>query len=654
MMMRLRGGALVLMALCACATGEQDESAAATFGGDDVIRLLPDSVSSSYLSAGPDGQIVYSLVVDGRLNIFVADSNGTNPRHMSRGVWDQNPRWSPDGQWIAFNREVNGWDVIAVSADSGTERVLVSTPAGERLIGWLPDNSGVVYFKFGQRTELWTATLDGRTTRFVDFEGSVYGVVSPDGQLIAYESLEKGQHTLWLHNLTTNTTKQLTTDGYEFFAGPFAWSPDSRRVLFVSQRTGTADVWSIDVSSGESRQLTLDVRDDFAPAYSPDGRYVAFLSTRGGQTDAWVVADTGGEATRVSDDAAIEYAVEWTRDGTSLLVSGDDGRSHAYLASLDGSAPRRMVNEPTMETDVKLSADGSRIVYTSRDGANLDVRTALVSTGVSTLVAGGPTREYAPDISPDGQRVVFVSNRAGNPDLYVAPTGGGDAVRLLDWSSSESSPTWSPDGQWIAFYSSKESDGDVWLVSADGRDARRLTTTGAFPDNGPPIRWSSDSRHVMYTSPAADSGATVHLVEAQTARVQSIVSGQFFAGYFWPGDSLVSVARFDDGMSRLELRRVADGALVRSLSPTAGKSYESFGLPSPDGRHVALSQFTFQNNDYRPVVRSLTDMTSRVLMNLRGNTTSMWWMPDSKGVVFTAATEVPVMYRRRFVAPRQE
>lgn len=652
MMRKLCGAVLALGALCACTTGEQDDGPATSLSSPDVIKLMPDSSSTSTLAAGPNGQIVYSRVVDGRANVFVADSNGDNPRRVSSGVWDTGPRWSPDGRWIAFERELNGWDLIAVPADSGPERVLVSTAAGERLIGWLPDNSGVVFFRSGQRFELWTSTLDGHTARLVDVEGSVYGMISPDGQLVAYQLVDKGRNTLWLLNLATNATRQLTTDGYEFFPPqPGAWSPDSRRVLFVSRRSGTDDVWSIDVTSGETRQLTRDVRDDFAPQYSPDGRYVSFLSTRGGQTDAWVVADTGGEATRISDDPAIESAVEWTRDGTSLLVWGDNGRSHAYLASLDGSAPRRLVNERTTETEVTLSADGSRIVYTALDGANRDVRTALVASGVSTLVAGGPTQEMSPDISPDGKQVVFVSNRAGNLDLYVAPTEGGDAVRLLDWESSEYNPTWSPDGQWIAFYSSKESDRDVWLVRPDGSDARRLTTTGVYPDGRLSIRWSSDSRLVMYTSPAADGGSAVRLIEVPTGRVRTVASGQFFAGYFWPGDSLLSVSRFDDGMSHLELRRVDDGALVRALSPSEEQTYELFGLPSPDGRHVALSQFTFEDNDYQPVVRSMTDSSSRVLMNLRGNTTSMWWMPDSKGVVFTAATEVPIMYRRRFVGP---
>lgn len=338
MMRYLLAGAVVLGALCACSKGGQDAGVATAPSTADVINLIPDSVSQYNATAGPDGRVVYMRMFNGNSNIFVADSNGASPRRLTDGVWDFDPRWSPDGKWIAFSRETNGNDVLVVPADSGAERVLVSTAAREQLVGWLPDNSGVVYQKLGQRNELWTATLDGKTARLVDANGSVRGMISPDGQLVAYELLDKGRSTLWLRSLATKSTRQLTTEGYERIPdAPGIWSADSKRVLYVSRRSGTADVWSVDVSSGTTVQLTRDVRDDTRPQFSPDGRAVAFISSRGGQPDVWVVADTGGEPERISDDRTIESDVEWTRDGKGLLVSGQDGQAHAYMAAIAGA-----------------------------------------------------------------------------------------------------------------------------------------------------------------------------------------------------------------------------------------------------------------------------------------------------------------------------
>lgn len=295
---------------------------------------------------------------------------------------------------------------------------------------------------------------------------------------------------------------------------------------------------------------------------------------------------------------------------------------------------------------MKLSVDGTRIVYTAFDGSDLEVRTAPLAGGASTLVAGGPADDMQPDISPDGKRVVFVSNRAGNNDLYVAPTVGGDAVRLLDWASAEVLPAWSPDGQWIAFLSSKESDNDVWLVKPDGSGARRLTNSGAEAG----FRWSHDGRLITYASSTADGGSAVFVSDVATGRVRTVASGQYVGGVFWPGDSVMSVARLEGGMARLELRRVADGALVRPLSATEGRVYEGFGVQSPDGQYVALSQFTFKGNDYLPAVRNMAGTETRVLSNLRGNTFSLQWLPDSKAVVFGMGGDLPRMYRKRFTA----
>lgn len=643
------GGAVVGW-LCACADGTPGDAAVDAAPTGDVVDLIGDDVSQYTLAAGPDGRVVYMRMIDGKSNIFVADSNGANRRRLTDGAWDLSPRWSPDGRWIAFGREVNGIDILVVPADSGEVRTLVSTPAVEQIVGWLPDNSGIVYLKFGARTELWTATLDGRTARLADEPGSVVeAAVSPDGQWVAASVLQDGRRTVRLHSLVARESRQLTTEGYESLGSPAnSWSPDSRFLLYGSSRSGTADVWSIDITTGETRQLTRDVRDDFAGAFSPDGRQVAFLSDRGGQRDVWVVADTGGEPWRVTDDRTRETSVAWTRDGGSLLIDGSDAESHAYRVGIDDSVPVRIVNEATQESDVRLSKDGARIVFTARDGADLDIRTAPVAGGPSTLVAGGPADEWQPELSPDGERVVFASNRAGRADLWIAPTAGGEAVRLLDWPSREYLPRWSPDGQWIAFASTRETASDIWIVRPDGRDARRVTSS-AVADIG--IHWSHDSRLIAYTTITANGATVVRVVEVATGRSRDIADGLFLVGSFWPGDSLLTVARQDNGMARLELRRIADGALVRPLSPTDGLVYEAGGVPSPDGQWVALAQFTFQGNDYPLVIRRVDGTESRVLSPLRGNTASMAWLPDSRSLVFEAPGDLPRQYRKRFVPP---
>lgn len=628
----------------ACTDGDANSgSSAATSNARATINLMVDSMSQYMISAGPDGRVVYGRVHEGTLNIYVADSSGANPRRLSKGVWDGVPKWSPDGKWIAFSREVNGSDVYVVPVDSGPERAIASTKALDLPIGWLPDNSGVLYTRVGDRDELWVAPLVGSPRRLVESRGSVGGTVSPNGRWLAYDVLLDGKRTLRVRDLTTGADKALTTEGYESLTRETGnWSPDGTRVLYESRRSGTLDVWSVHVVTGERRQITRDVRDDFLPKYAPDGRRVAFISDRGGQRDVWIVADTGGEATRVSDDKTREVFLEWTRDGGSLLISGTDAESHIYRVGLDGAPPVRVLNEAFQELDPRIAADGSRMVFTAIENADADVRTALLADGRSTLVAGGPSDDFHADLSPDGQRVVFASNRSGNNDLWVAPVSGGTATRLLDWPSNETWPRWSADGQWIAFRSTRAASGGLWLVKADGTGARQV----AVSVSEDPIRWSHRGALLGYSETDAAGELSARVLDVATGRVYRVTDRDSYAGWaMWPGDSLMSVSKYEDGMSRLELRRIRDGALIQPLSPTTGLAYEGFGVPSPDLQWVALSQFTFKNNDYPLAIRRRDGSDTRVLSTLRGNTTSVWWRPDGTGLVFTNAGDAPRMYR---------
>jgi Tol biopolymer transport system component len=637
--------AWVLLAVSACdAPGPAvgDSGSPSTF-----VSLQSDSTPDYTPSAGPGGQIVFARVVEGLSNVFIADSAGRNPRQLTRGIWDFGPRWSPDGKYIAFNRETNGNDILVVPVDSGSERVLVSTPAREEFVNWLPDGSGLVYRKFGSVNELWLAKLDGSTTRLVDANASVDGMISPDGKSLGYARLDKGRWTLWLQDLATKATRQLTTEGFEQVDDAYGmWSPDSRRFLYVSNRSGTADVWSIDVTTGATRQLTRDVREDFRPLYSPDGRYVSFLSQRGGQIDTWVVADTGGEPIRITDNREQEARAEWTRDSRALLVETQMGKSQLYRASIDGGTSQRLLNDSSMqELEFTMSADGSQLAFSATDGVNLDVRAVPSAGGASTLLAGGPADEVSPAMSPDGKQVAFMSNRGGNFDLHVAPIGGDSARRLLDWPSLESHPRWSPDGKWIAFVSSRVSDNDIWLVRPDGTGARQLTTNKVLSTiTSSAYEWSHDGRFIAYTSPAA-AGASIDVIDVETGARRSVVSGQYADGLFWPGDSLLTVTNLADGFARLELRRVRDGSLVQSLSATSGNVYERGGFASRDGRWYVLSQFTFKGNDYLPAVRMLDGSNMRILARMQGSTRQMRFLPDGKTVLFAFGGDIPRLAR---------
>ncbi len=113
------------------------------------------------VDVSPDGQtIVFDLLGD----IYTLPIAGGDATAISAGVaWDMQPRFSPDGQWIAFTSDRGGGDNIWIMKRDGTEPKQVSKESF-RLVNspaWSPDGECIAGRKhftaersLGQRRDL--------------------------------------------------------------------------------------------------------------------------------------------------------------------------------------------------------------------------------------------------------------------------------------------------------------------------------------------------------------------------------------------------------------------------------------------------------------------------------------------------------------------
>jgi len=111
----------------------------------DIVRLSDNDYMDSDPFFSPDGtQIAYMSAADGYPRVFVMDVATGKSQLTTPTYYGDNPKWSPDGEWIAF--ETMWYDategatypnVVIVRADGTLEQPVAFGPASRTsLVGW--------------------------------------------------------------------------------------------------------------------------------------------------------------------------------------------------------------------------------------------------------------------------------------------------------------------------------------------------------------------------------------------------------------------------------------------------------------------------------------------------------------------------------------
>ena len=173
---------------------------------------------------------------------------------------------------------------------------------------------------------------------------------------------------------------------------------------------------------------------------------------------------------------------------------------------------------------VAISADGSRLVFHSRDenGRRL-LATRRLNESTTTLLAGTEGADQ-PFFSPDGEWIGFF----GGNQLQKVPVQGGAPVALAA-ARVPRGASWGDDGNIVAALTN---GGGLSVIAADG-GVRALTTRS--PSGDPTHRWPQvlpGAKAVIFTANAP----TINSYEDATIDVQSLDTGErktvWRGGYF--------------------------------------------------------------------------------------------------------------------------
>lgn len=173
--------------------------------------------------------------------IFTAPTDEGDLRQITDSPWrDKEPKYSPDGKWIAFISDRSGREEIYIIAADG---------AGE------PQK---------------ITDLDNLKNNFS---------WAPNSKEIAFTASD---NKLRKYTLENKQTVELSSSRYGNIGAP-VWSPDGKWIAFSkADHTRNTDVYLIPSAGGEERKVTFDSYSDLNPRFSPDGRKLYFVRSEGG------------------------------------------------------------------------------------------------------------------------------------------------------------------------------------------------------------------------------------------------------------------------------------------------------------------------------------------------------------------------------------
>jgi Tol biopolymer transport system component len=375
-------------------------------GCEENFRLDCGGTLATVSLAGGSPRVLAEHVVqadwhpDGkRMVVSVSSHDGPRlefpPGHVlyqQKFGWFGNPRFSPDGNLIAFENhpiEHNDDGEVDIIALDGKRSVLFNSASAEGL-AWSPDGK-----------ELWFAA--STTGGWAD---TLYAM-KPSGK----PRIILTSPSIRLHDISKDGRILLSTEAWRHQLRGFF--PGDRAEHFYS--------WL----------------DDTQPtSISSDGRFLSFYEAGDiyridNDAQSYYRPTNGSPAVRLGPGAAVIAP-----DGKSVLIASDNDQHHQPL-QLQPVGPGQSKNLPTPGliafNTMNWSDDGKRIVYQGQtEQRDWNVYTQWIDGGSPIRIA--PSQDVNPLLSPDGKTLALIERGRG---VLLYPAEGGAATLLKNGKDDE-------------------------------------------------------------------------------------------------------------------------------------------------------------------------------------------------------------------------
>lgn len=542
-------------------------------------------------------------------DVWVVPKEGGTAHRLSSPEGEESfPRFSPDGETIAFSGNYDGnVDVYTIPTGGGVPTRVTHHPEADRVLGWYPDGEQLLYattMTSGRErySQFYRTSPDEGMPRKLPVAYGEIGAISPDGSTLAFTPKTRLFRTwkryrggwaadIWLFDLAQETAERVTehpaNDEMPMWAG--------ETLYFLSDR-GPAkryNIWAHDLETGEKRQVTeFTDHDVHVPSIGPSD----LVFEAGGslyRMDRETEELTRVEVQVVTDQRAAKPRTEDVGDEIQhahVSPSGEravfQARGDVYTVPAEHGPVRKLTRTSgAAERHPAWSPDGEQVAYFSDASGEYElvVESADGSGVPRTVTSLGPGYRYTPFWGPNSRRVAFVDQAMR---IQVADTETGEVTNVDEgrWmyqgALANFSVSWSPDGRWLAYSRGLGNRHDAVFLY-DTRSGQRHQVTSSFYHATQPT-FGSEGDYLFVT----------------TNRHHSPVYSDVDNSFVYPNAAQVAA---------ISLREDVD-------SPLHARSDEETGEEDGDGEDGEGGQEAGESDDAGPVEIDLEGFEERMVI----------------------------------------
>ncbi|HYR78138.1 MAG TPA: S9 family peptidase [Pyrinomonadaceae bacterium] len=353
---------------------------------DDLLKVR--RVSDPQVS--PKGDLVAFTITDvdkmtnkSTTQIYLVPLGGGETRQLTNDEHSSSsPRWSPDGERLAFISARDGESQIwTIDVSSGALKKItsISTGAGDPV--WSPDSKWLAF-----ASDIYPECRDDACNKKRADEVAQSKVKAHVAERLLYRHWKAWKDGMRTHVFVVSSAggeaRDLTPGDYDAppfsLGGPtdYAFSPDSKELAFVSNHdkveaiSTNADVWIVSVRGGAARNITAANHGyDGSPQFSPDGRYLAYRSqvTPGFESDRFrlVLYDRKTNRARSVTETLDSWVDEFgfTPDSQTIYLTAEErGKEPIYSVSVSGGPVKKVIAEGA-NGEIHLTGDARTLVF---------------------------------------------------------------------------------------------------------------------------------------------------------------------------------------------------------------------------------------------------------------------------------------------------